>query len=350
VHLGTIEALARVQVLNETGEIAAGAKDFAQLRLEIPVVCLPSDRFIIRSYSPPATIEGGKVVNAHPPKHRRRNLEKTRRTLRDLIEAESRSDNAKRLKIFLETGGERGANFADLQMRTGWRGEILQDAIKANLEKNSIVRAENFYIARTPFESLKSETLTETAAYHRREPLGRGILRETLREKIFAPVAAEIFRATISSLEKENKIAAEKDFIRLASHNLSLSSDEKILYEKLEKIYSDAKLEVPTLENALEQAFQNTKSKKEQTRKVFQLFLDAGEMVKVTEDFYFRRDVLDKLIEQLKTYAAQTSDRLIDVPAFKDLANVSRKYAIPLLEFFDREKVTRRAGDKRLIL
>lgn len=350
VHLGTIEALARVQVLNETGEIAAGAKDFAQLRLEIPVVCLPSDRFIIRSYSPPATIAGGKVVNAHASKHRRRNLEKTRRTLRDLIEAESRSDNAKRLKIFLETGGERGANFADLQMRTGWRGEILQDAIKANLEKNSIVRAENFYIARTPFESLKSETLTETAAYHRREPLGRGILRETLREKIFAPVAAEIFRATISSLEKENKIAAEKDFIRLASHNLSLSSDEKILYEKLEKIYSDAKLEVPTLENALEQAFQNTKSKKEQTRKVFQLFLDAGEMVKVTEDFYFRRDVLDKLIEQLKTYAAQTSDRLIDVPAFKDLANVSRKYAIPLLEFFDREKVTRRAGDKRLIL
>ncbi|MGI9034713.1 MAG: selenocysteine-specific translation elongation factor [Pyrinomonadaceae bacterium] len=350
VHTGTIEALARIQILNEAGEIAVGAKDFAQIRLEIPVVCLPSDRFIIRSYSPQITIAGGKILDARAARHRPRDRKKTRRILQHLIAAETNGERAKQLKIFLETGGESGADFADLQMRTGWRAEILQKAIDENLEKKSFVRAENFYVARTPFENLKEKTLAEIAAYHRREPLGKGLPRETLREKIFAPVAPEIFRATLSSLEKENEIAAEKDFIRLASHNLSLSSDEKILYEKLEKIYSDAKLEVPTLESALASAIQNTKSKREQARKVFQLFLDAGEMVKATEEFYFRRACLNKLVEQLKTYAAQTPDRLIDVSAFKNLAGISRKYAIPLLEFFDREKVTRRAGDKRLIL
>ena len=350
VHAGTIEALARIQILNESGEILPGAKDFAQLRLEIPIICLPPDRFIIRSYSPQMTIAGGKILDAHAAKHRRRDIEKIRQMLGELIAAETANDKARQIKIFLEFFGERGATFADLQMRTGWRNEILQKASDANLEKKSVVRAENFYIARTPFESLKQKTLAEISAYHRREPLGKGILRETLREKIFARIAPEIFRATLLNLEKENKIAAEKDLVKIVSHSLSLTTDEKFSYENLKGIYSDAKLEVSTLENALEQAIKNTKLKKEQARKVFQLFLDSGELVKVTEDFYFRRAVLDELIVKLKDYAAQTSDRLIDVPAFKNLAGISRKYAIPLLEYFDREKITRRAGDKRLIL
>ena len=350
VHTGTVEALARIQVLNETGEILPGAKDFAQLRLEIPVVCLPPDHFIIRSYSPQVTIAGGKIVDAHAAKHRRRDIEKIRRTLNDLLAAENGDDTARRIKIFLEFFGERGATFADLQMRTGWRNEILQKAIDENLEKKSVIRAEDFYTARTPFEDLKKKTLAEIAAYHKREPLGRGILRETLREKIFQRIAPQIFRATLLNLEKETKITAEKDLVKIAAHSLSLTADEKILYENLKGIYSDAKLEVPTLENALEQAIKNAKLKKEQARKVFRLFLDSGEIVKVTEDFYFRRAVLNELITKLKDFAAQTSDRLIDVPAFKNIAGISRKYAIPLLEYFDRAKITRRAGDKRLIL
>lgn len=350
VHIGTAEVLARLQILNSAGEIVSGAKDFAQLRLESPVVCLPADRFIVRSYSPQITIAGGKIIDAHPAKHRRRDSENIRRTLNDLKNSASRDDKGAQIKIFLETSAEHGSPLADLQARIGWRSEILQKAIDENLERKSIIRAEHFYVARSPFEILKAKTLAEISAYHRREPLGKGMLRETLREKIFTRIAPEIFRVVLLSLENENKIAAEKDFVRLASHHLSLSTDGKFLHEKLGKIYADAKLEVPTLDNALAQAVENTKLKKDFARKVFQLFLDSGEIVKVTEDFYFRRDVLDNLIEQLKFFAAQTSDRLIDVSAFKDLAKISRKYAIPLLEFFDREKLTRRAGDKRLIL
>jgi selenocysteine-specific elongation factor len=104
------------------------------------------------------------------------------------------------------------------------------------------------------------------------------------------------------------------------------------------------------LENALAEAIQNTKLQKQQARKVFQLFLDAGEIVKVSEDFYFTSEALNRLVENLKNFASDSPDRLIDVPAFKDIAGISRKYAIPLLEYFDRERITRRAGDKRLIL
>ncbi|HEY0049210.1 MAG TPA: selenocysteine-specific translation elongation factor [Pyrinomonadaceae bacterium] len=349
-HLGTIEALARIQVLNEAGEIAPGARDFVQLRLEAPAAAIPGERFIIRSYSPQVTIAGGRVLDAQAMKHRRKDTESARRVLQNLIEAENRNDKARQARIYLETAGESGARFADLQARTGWRESVLRKALAENSEKKSVVETGGFFVARTPFDNLKAKTLAEIEAHHRREPLARGIGRETLREKIFARLPAEIFKAILAALEKDARIAAEKDLVRAVAHNPELSAEEKILRERLEKIYAQAKLEVPALEAALDEAIRGTKLDRQQARKVFQLFLNAAEIVKVTEDFYFRREALDRLVNQLKNYAAQTPDRLIDMATFKEIAGISRKYAIPLLEYFDREKHTRRAGDKRLIL
>ena len=346
VHIGTIEALARIQVLNEAGKIAKGEKDFVQIRLEIPVVCVADERFIIRSYSPQMTIAGGRVLDNTAIKHRRKDAENVRKYLQNLIEA----DKTKQAKFYLETAGEHGANFKDLQARTGWRKEVLQRAIQGNTEKKAIIEAESFLIARTPFENLKTKTLAEIEGFHRQEPLAKGIGRETLREKIFAHLAPEIFKTVLVNLEKEKKIVSEKDFVRAVSHNLELSGGENLLRERLEKIYKSAKLEVPKLEDALTEVIENTKSDKNHARKIFQLFLNSGEIVKISDEFYFTREAINELIEKLKNFASKSSDRLIDVPAFKNLANISRKYAIPLLEYFDREKITRRADDKRLIL
>jgi selenocysteine-specific elongation factor len=251
------------------------------------------------------------------------------------------------VKLYLETSEEHGAKFSDLQARTGWRKDILQKAVRENVEKKAIIEAENFLIARTPFENLKAKTLAEIENFHRKEPLARGIGRETLREKVFSHIAPEIFKTVLENLAHENKIAAEKDFVCASSHNLELSKDEKILRERLSEIYKSAKLEVPKLDDALTQAVANTTLTPAHARKIFQLFLNSGEILKISDEFYFQREAID---EKLKNHAAKSSDRLIDVPVFKDLAGISRKYAIPLLEYFDREKITRRAGDKRLIL
>ena len=350
VHIGTIEALARVQVLNESGEIAQGEKDFVQLRLETPITTIPGERFITRSYSPQITIAGGQVLDNSAQRHKRKDTGIIKKYLQNLIEAKSQDDKVKQIKLYLETAAERGSTFADLQARTGWRKEVLRKAIFGNIEKKAILEAENFFIARTPFENLKTKTLAEIENHHRREPLSRGILRETLREKIFAHLAPEIFKATIQSLEKENKIASEKDIVRHVSHSLELSDEEKALRERLRKIYRTAKLEAPKLEDALVEAANGTKLNRATARKIFQLLLNSGEIVKVTDEFYFAKEAMDELIKNLKDFAGKTPDRLIDVAAFKDLAGVSRKYAIPLLEYFDRERVTRRAGDKRLVL
>ncbi len=346
VHIGTIEALARIQVLNNLNEITQGEKDFVQLRLEIPIVCVPGERFILRSYSPQITIAGGKVLDNFPIKHRRKDAENVRKYLQNLLE----SDKAKQVKLYLETANEHGSTFKDLQARTGWQSEILQKAVQENIEKKAIIEAESFLIARTPFDNLKAKTLSEIENFHKKEPLAKGILRETLREKVFAPFSPEIFKSVLKNLETEKKITSEKDFVRADSHNPELSNDDKILRERLSAIYKSAKLEVPKLEDALLESLKNTKSDKNHARKIFQLLLNSGEIVKITDEFYFAKNEVDNLIGKLKKFAEISDDKLIDVSKFKNIAGISRKYAIPLLEYFDREKITRRAGDKRLIL
>ena len=348
VHIGTIEALARVQILNTLNEIKQGEKDFIQLRLEVPVVTIPNERVILRSYSPQVTIAGGKILDALAVRHRRKDVESIRIYLKNLLEAEN--DKAKQAKLYIENVGEGGLTFADLLARTGWRSEILSKAVTENIEKRSVIEAENVYVARTPFDNLKAKTLAEIENQHKREPLSKGILRETLREKIFSHLPSEIFRATLSQLEKDGHITADRDFVAANSHSQKLSVEEKTVQEKFGKIYKNAKLEVPTLDAALTESIGGTKLKKEHARKIFQLFLNSGEFVKVSEDFYFTNEAIAGLVEEIKKFASTTPDRLIDVAKFKDIAGVSRKYAIPLLEYFDREKITRRAGDKRLIL
>lgn len=343
IHLGTQEVLARIQILNSDNEILQGEKDFVQIRLESEAVTIPNERFIIRQYSPQITIAGGKILDNEAQKHRRKDIENVRKHLENLLKA----DKVQQVKLLLETAGEKGLSFADLQARTAWRSEILQKAIADNVEKKAVIMADKIFIARTPFENLKAKTIAEIENFHKKEPLAKGILRETLREKIFAHLPVEVFRKVV---ENSVEIVAEKDFIRLATHTHELTHEEKLISERILRIYSTAKLEVPTLEVVLNQAISGTKANSQTARKVFQLFLNKGEILKVTDEFYFSAVEISALIKQLKGFAEKTDDRLIDVPTFKDIAKISRKYAIPLLEYFDRERITRRSGDKRLIL
>lgn len=346
VHIGTVEALARVEVLNEAGEIARGDTDFAQLRLEVPVVAIPGDRFVIRSYSPQATIAGGQVVDGLARKHRRKETGAARQLLERLICA----DMASAVRHLLEDAGENGLTFADLQARTGRRREVLQTALDECTAKRAVIEADSFYVSRTPFDGLKAKAVEAIKGHHAREPLSKGILREGLREKVFRHASLDVFKAVLTSLEAEGSIVQESETVRLASHNLELTGEEKILFDRLRKIYTDAKFEVPRLDDALGEAIAGTKTQKGHARKILQVLLNSGEVVKIAEEFYFTRASIEELVGKLKEFAAASADRLIDVPKFKGIAGISRKYAIPLLEYFDRERVTRRAGDKRLVL
>ncbi|HEX8891170.1 MAG TPA: selenocysteine-specific translation elongation factor [Pyrinomonadaceae bacterium] len=346
VHLGASEVLARVRVLEDTGEIEPGRSGFVQLRLESQVVALPHERFIIRSYSPQRTIAGGRIIDAHATKHRGRDV----REARARLELLSTGDRMDEFVLFVEMAAERGLRRSEIAARTGWTDEVLQDVTRRSLSQGRLFEADGVFISRTSFERLSREAVAEVEAHHKREPLARGLLRETLREQKFARAAPEIFRASLAHLEKMGALVSEKEIVRAVSHNLSLSAEDTALRDRLEKVYKDAALEAPTFDEAIERAGALKRSR-EHVRKVFQLLIEAGLVVRVHQELFFHREPLDALIGKLREYAAEHEpERLIDVPTFKEIAGISRKYAIPLLEYFDRERITRRAGDKRIIL
>lgn len=363
LHHGTAEVLARVAVLEETGEIAAGASGMAQFRLEAPVVALPDERFIIRSYSPSHTMAGGRVLDAQAVKHRGRQ----RTPARTRLQALTHADDATRLALFVEAAGEKGLRRAAVAARTGWRDEVLDAALAEAVARGRVIDAEGVLVGRESFEQLIKNALAEVTAYHAREPLARGLARETLRERVFTYAEPEVFRAALREAETTGALMAERDVVRARSHTLILSRTDEQLRDRLEKVYREAALEAPTFDEALARATveddgrsgrgqslagaSRSGATREHGRKILQLLIDAGVLVRVRDDLFFHREVMEDLRRRLRAYAAQHEpERLIDVAAFKDLSGVSRKYAIPLLEYFDRERLTRRAGDRRIIL
>jgi selenocysteine-specific elongation factor len=346
VHHGTAEVLARVAVLEESGEIAPGAAGLAQLRLEAPIIALPSDRFIVRTYSPQQTLAGGEILDAHANRHRGRDRAAARASLRAL----AAGDEAERLRVFAAASAERGLRRPDLAARTGWTDGRLDAGLAEALRRGLLVGAHGVYVGRELFERLLGATLAEVEAFHAREPLARGLPREALRERIFARAEPELFRAVVEEGERRGALVSDRDVVRAGGHSLELSPADAALRDRLEALYRDAGLEPPALEEALVRAAA-AGERREHVRKIFQLLLDAGSFVRVREDLFFHRAAVDGLVRALGEYASRREpDRLIDVAAFKELTGVSRKYAIPLLEYFDRERVTRRAGDRRMIL
>jgi selenocysteine-specific elongation factor len=344
-HIGATEVLGRVRVL-EGSQIEAGSGSFAQLRLEAPVVAVHGDRFILRSYSPAETIAGGVIVDPFATKHRAREMDHTLQLLRLL----RRDERAAKFEGFVRASGVRGLRLADLAAATGWTNEVLANVATEAQKTGSVVDVAGLFIARDSFDRLRVALMAELERHHKREPLARGMLRETLREKVFTHSAPELFNGVLARLEAEGKVVSEKDIVRSSTHSVGLSDQDVALSERIEQIYLTAGLEAPSLDDAMTKASVPA-SQRTQARKLLQLLLDDKKLIRIHGEMFMHSQVIQNLKTKLLTYASQHEpDRLIDVPTFKDLAGVSRKYAIPLLEYFDREQLTRRAGDKRLIL
>src|SRR5690349_4477819 len=323
-HIGATEVLGRVTVLDGSSEIPSGRGALAQLRLEAPVVALHEDRFVLRSYSPAETIE--------------------------VLQALINRDRATKFAGLVRAARKHGIRSADIAAATGWTNEVFAQVAAAATKQGATIDAGGVYLANESFDQLSRDVVAELDRFHKREPLARGMLRETLREKLFARALPEVFSAVIGRLEVKGEVTSEKDVIRLSSHRVDLTDQDAKLSEQIEKIYLDSGVEAPSLDEAMTRAHV-APTQRAQARKILQLLIDGRKLIRVHGDMFMHAKAIEDLKKKLLDYGAQHEpDRLIDVPTFKNLAGVSRKYAIPLLEYFDREQLTRRAGDKRLIL
>jgi selenocysteine-specific elongation factor len=302
------------------------------------------DRFIVRAYSPQVTIGGGTILDPFAVKHRARDFA----AIRAALEILAKGDRAARFAQFVTSAGVAGVSREDIAARTAWRERVIDAAFTEAKTSGAVMSIENRFLSRAAFDEVNRQVVAEVAAHHQREPLSRGLAKEILRERFFAGASAETFRAIMVELEKSGSFVVEKEIVRLREHTRQLSDEDAQLRDSLEKIYRDAGLAAPALADAFTKA--GLKPSDPRGRKILQLLIDSGALIKVHGEMFFHRLALDELVKKLHAHAERGSDRAIDVGAFKDLAGISRKYAIPLLEYLDRQRVTRREGERRLIL
>ncbi len=339
-HAGSAEVEAQVYLLGGHAKLDPGRRGYVQIRLRQPLLALPGDRFILRQFSPVVTIAGGVVLDNLPGKHRAGEDVETR-----LGRLESG-----RPEVVLETmleGAPAGMGIKEIIARTGWL-ETEVEAAGAALETAGLavrVTAAPLWLAhRTHFAQASAGAVAALEQFHRDNPLAPGPPKELLRARLFPDAPPALLEALLGRLSRDHKAVVEGEIVRLASHRIVLKEDESEARHRILAAFEQAGLAVPALAEVLGKVVVEP----DRARKILQILLRERLLIRVTDELVFHRTAIENL-KALLGAQKKTSARL-SVPQFKDLAGISRKYAIPLLEFLDRERVTRRQGDERIIL
>ncbi len=333
LHAYTSETIAEVR-LHGRKQVDPGQTAYAQLRTAERLLLVPGDRFIIRQFSPVVTIGGGVALDSIPVL--KVPAEATATFLRN-IEAGAPLEV---LSARVARRGKSGISIADLVAETGWRPTRIRSIAKDLPE--TLVATGDFLISADAWRQLRRSMLITIEEFHKANPLVPGVSKEALREKL--DVAEPVSSAALESLVRENKIEASGEFVRLPGRGVVMKDEEAESKKIIEQAFSSAGLKVP----ALAQVMAGLKVDKTRAQKIVTLLLRDKTLVKVSDELVFHRSALEELRRQLGIYKTKSTN--IDVGAFKDLTGVSRKYAIPLLEYLDRERVTKRVGDQRVIL
>jgi selenocysteine-specific elongation factor len=333
-HSYTSESVATV-VLYGKKQVAPGETAFAQLRLSDSTLLLPGDRFIIRKFSPVITIGGGAVVENAPPAK-----------VRDVpghlayLSALAKDSLPDALRARVVFAGARGLSLSEAIARTGWTADQVMKTASGVPE---VARVNEFFVANSALETLRTKLTTALDSFHRQNPLVPGISREQLRSH-FPDASPEIFAHSLEGALEEKKIVLSGDLVSLAGRGVALKDEEAESQRIIEDAFASAGLKVPALKDVLA----GLKVDKTRAQKIVTLLLRDKVLIKISDELVFHRDSLTDLRKRM--VAEKTKSPRIDVAGFKDITGVTRKYAIPLLEYLDREHVTRRVGDERIIL
>jgi len=332
-HCNTMETVAEIALQNAK-ELAPGGEAFARVKLPAPALLLPGDRFILRQFSPVITIGGGTVLDVAPV---------PRQTdLGEFMEVLSGGDRASILRRRIQRRSRAGVSLTRLVAETGWTRASIETALAAAISTKQMHRADETLIDGVALSSLKTHLQAAISQFHKKNSLAPGMAKEELREH--ARASAEVFTAALDQLVRERMIEISGDLLRLPGQGVMMKDEELESKKKIEEVFAFAGLKVP----ALYEVLAGLKIDKARAQKIVTLLLRDKTLIKVSDELVFHHTALHQLRRQISAHKAKSST--IDVAAFKDMTGVSRKYAIPLLEYLDRERVTKRVGDARQIL
>ena len=338
-HHGTRELLGRV-IVTGGAEIRAGDTAFARIRLESPAVLTRGDRFILRAYSPLVTIGGGTVLDPEPPRRGVR-TPAGRARLASLAE---RGDPADAVAVMVDEAGLAGLPVARLVGRAGVRHEN-QDALIARLEQSGrAIRFDDRLVSAPHVAAVRQAVVAKAGEYHAGHPLEDGIPREQLRESLFGDAPPALFDRVLTGLQQEGALAA-RDRVALTSHRLQLGDEDARVRDAILRVMSESGLTPPDRRALAERVT----APPQVVERMTALLVRQKVLIKLG-DLLFHETALGRLKTEIQSLKREGSSTAIDVSSFKQRYGISRKYAIPLLEFLDGERVTRRVGDTRQIL
>ena len=334
LHVYAAETIATVTIHGATG-LAPGKQAFARLRFADALALVPGDRFIIRQFSPLATIGGGRVLDAFPL---------PRAHVEAFLDGLAHGAPKEILAARVLRRDALGLSVEDAIRETGWNETEIEHHA-AELERaGELVRAADLLITRSALEKLLAAILARVDEFHRAQPLTPGTNREELRARLGKRLPPEIFSLAMGKLAEQQKIELSGELIRAAGRAIAMTAQEVESSRTIEQAFRAAGLKVP----ALKEILGGLRIEPARAQRLVTLLLRDKVLVKISDDLLFHRQALEALRAALAGYRSRSAK--IDVAAFKQLTGVSRKYAIPLLEYLDRERITRRVGDERIIL
>ncbi len=340
-HSHTFETLAEVVPLEFEGttspsELPSGRslQMFARIKLPEAALLVPGDHFILRQSSPVITVGGGIVLDALPSAKKPKDGEFLRvlaaDDLKSILEARVRQH------------GRQGVSVPQLIQETARTAGEIESLLKSEIQNGKLLRAGDLLVDAEQVSRLQVAVMKAVEDFQVKNPLVNGMTREELRERLSTPEA--VFASVLAGLRKQGKIEAAGELVRLAGRGVVMKDEETESKRRIEEAFATAGLKVP----ALGEVLAGLKVDKARAQKIVTLMLRDKVLVKVSTELVFHRAALDSLRAMLSAHKLRSPR--IDVAAFKEMTGVSRKYAIPLLEYLDRERVTRRAGDVREIL
>jgi len=342
VHIGTAEIMGRVVLLADE-EALPGSQCMVQILLEKPIAAWPGDRYVVRSYSPVRTIGGGVIYNACPGAKRRR-FKEVNQTIFELYKEGSPED----LALFhITEGGFAGLTIKELAVRMGIFAKRLKKIINGPVSARKIIVVDSEkqrFIGERVFLQLSSAGKEIITRFHAENPMLEGISKEELRSRLYGGIDQKLFQVVLNGLVKEAAVVQENAIVRLAEHQVSLQADEAVVKKEMEAYFQEKALKPPTFKELLDHFSEYST---QVVKEVLGLLTRDDVLLKVTEELYYHNLPLADLQEELAAFLEKEGE--IDAQGFKGMTGLSRKFSIPLLEYFDRIKLTIRVADKRVL-
>jgi selenocysteine-specific elongation factor len=337
VHIGAAERLGKIVILDGGEKIAPKESAYCQVTLTEPLLALRGDHFILRDETARRTLAGGVVINPWASRHRRHE-----HGLGARLDALLHGDLAALTEAYIESSPAFALPLEAIYQFLNVREEHIRDAVERMKNLRALnAEGEKLYTTAQKWERLQAQVLESLKAFHAGHPLIPGMDMEELRGKLSYTLAPKIFRVVTDRLIQERLIAREENLLRLAGHRVQLGGQEKTLMEKIKKILGEQPLAPPDLKEIEKQAG----VPRNRLNEVIRLLEREGSVVRVTSDMYFLASSIEGLRSTLRQYLAEKGE--MTAGSFRDLIGSTRKYTIPLLEYFDRDGLTIRVGDAR---